>query len=178
MHEIRVAIRRLNQHPGVTIASILTLATAIGAAAAATWSLVSAVLLNPLPVRDPGGLALVGSLTRLGTSGQTMQGGVTYPHFPLVRDSAVFDDVAAVWTNPLTMPVKGSMSQEPGALLFVSGNFFAVTGVNVPLGRALTSDDDRRGALRWPFSQTDTGALRSAPIRRSSDARSLSATRR
>ena len=76
MHQIRVAIRRLSQRPGATSASILTLATAIGATAA-TWSLVSAVLLNPLPVRDPGDLVSVGTLTRLGTRGETAQGGLT-----------------------------------------------------------------------------------------------------
>ena len=55
MDEIKLAIRRLAKRPGPALASIVTLAGAIGSAAA-TWSLLSALLLHPLPVRDPGSL--------------------------------------------------------------------------------------------------------------------------
>jgi hypothetical protein len=59
MDDIRLAVRRLVKRPGATIASIVTLACSIGAAAA-TWSLLDAVLINPLPVRDAERLFVVG----------------------------------------------------------------------------------------------------------------------
>ena len=49
LDELRFAVRRLRKDLGSTIASVVALACGIGAAVA-TWSLVSAVLLNPLPV--------------------------------------------------------------------------------------------------------------------------------
>jgi hypothetical protein len=48
LRELRFAVRRLRKDLGSTIASV-ALACAIGAAVA-TWSLVSAVLLKPLPI--------------------------------------------------------------------------------------------------------------------------------
>jgi hypothetical protein len=59
--EIRLAIRRLMSRRSATAVSVLTLASAIGAGAA-TWSLLSALLLNPLPVRDAKRLVVVGAV--------------------------------------------------------------------------------------------------------------------
>jgi hypothetical protein len=50
--DTRLAIRRLRKDAGTTIASVAALGFAIGAAVA-TWSLISAVLLKPLPVAEP-----------------------------------------------------------------------------------------------------------------------------
>ena len=52
LDELRFAVRRLRKDLGSTIASVAALACGIGAAVA-TWSLLSAVLLNPLPVVEP-----------------------------------------------------------------------------------------------------------------------------
>ena len=51
LDDFRQAVRRLRKDAGTTIASVAALACGIGAAVA-TWSLVSAVLLNPLPFSD------------------------------------------------------------------------------------------------------------------------------
>ncbi len=59
MDELRLALRRLLKRPASTLASIATLAAAIGAAAV-TWSALSAVLINPLPVRDADNLLVLG----------------------------------------------------------------------------------------------------------------------
>ena len=79
MSEIRLAVRRLMHRRSVMMISVITLATAIGAAAA-TWSLLSAVLLNPLPVRDPERLAMVGRAYQSG--GISRIGGEIYPVLP------------------------------------------------------------------------------------------------
>jgi len=143
MHEIRLAIRRLSQRRGTTAASVLTLTTAIGAAAA-TWSLLSAVLLRPLPVRDPATLVVVASMNTFGP--RTVQSGLLYPQYTHIRDSQVFADVAAAWMPPLSIPVDEQVAPRGTMVAFVSGTFFDVLGVGVPLGRGFTASDDRRGA--------------------------------
>src|ERR1700730_18225484 len=62
MDDIKPGLRRLMKQPGVTIASIVTLAFSIGAVAA-TWSLLSALFLHPLPVRDGYRLVVLGTPT-------------------------------------------------------------------------------------------------------------------
>ena len=56
--EFRYAIRRLRKDLGPTIAAVVALACAIGAAVAA-WSLLTSVLLKPLAVAEPDRLFLV-----------------------------------------------------------------------------------------------------------------------
>lgn len=93
MHEGWLAWRRLSQRPGAAAVSIITLATAIGAAAA-TWTVLSAVLLRPLPVRDPASLFLVAQQPGTGAGAGDPRTRFIYPDYLRVRDAALFDDVA------------------------------------------------------------------------------------
>ena len=56
-NELRFGLRRLRSAPGYAIAAIATLALAIGASTA-IFSAVYAVLLKPMPIRDPGSLVV------------------------------------------------------------------------------------------------------------------------
>src|SRR5215470_15928315 len=55
VRDVRYGSRMLCKSPVVTAAAILSLALAIGACTAA-YSLIDALILRPLPVRDPEGL--------------------------------------------------------------------------------------------------------------------------
>jgi hypothetical protein len=141
--EIRLAIRRLMHRRSVMMISVITLATAIGAAAA-TWSLLSAVLLNPLPVRDPERLAMVGRAYQSG--GISRIGGEIYPYYPHVRGSGVFESIAGVWLTPLPLRVNDQKAPDTTSVQFVSRSFFDVLGIAIPVGRGFSEADDRRGA--------------------------------
>src|SRR5882672_4987243 len=58
LHDIRFALRRLLKSPGFALAAIATAAMGIGANTA-IFSVVSGVLLRPLPFRDPDRLVQV-----------------------------------------------------------------------------------------------------------------------
>lgn len=68
MSELKFALRRVRQRPAATGASIVTLALALGAAVAA-WSLLTALLLRPVPVRSPDTLVYVGEQRAPGMPG-------------------------------------------------------------------------------------------------------------
>ena len=61
--DVRYGVRLLARHPGFTLVAVLTLALGIGANTA-IFSLINSVMLRPLPVRDPGRLAVVGGIGR------------------------------------------------------------------------------------------------------------------
>ena len=56
--DCRYALRQIRRTPGYALAAVATLALAIGANAA-VFSLVNALVFKPLPVRDPGQLAVL-----------------------------------------------------------------------------------------------------------------------
>src|SRR5262249_49784943 len=93
----------------------------------------SAVLVRPLPVREPGRLVIV----RAG-----MDDSFSHPMFEDFRDrAAAFSDVMASASATLQL-TSGGRSERVRAEL-VSGNYFQGLGVSAAAGRALTPGDDR-----------------------------------
>jgi predicted permease len=145
MDEMRLALRRLKHRPAATAASIVTLASAI-AAAAVTWSLLARVLLHPLPLPDAGRIFVVESRPASSRFPLMRRDGFVYPVFPAVRDSGIFEQVAAEW-SPASVLLAGTTSPPSQVVTaFATYNYFDVLGVGIRAGRSFTPDDDRRGA--------------------------------
>ena len=94
LQDLRYAARMLVKTPGFTIVAILTLALGIGANVAA-FSVVRAVLLRPLPYRQPGQLVRVFDDLR---ASNVRDVGMSQPELEdLQNRSGVFEDISAVW---------------------------------------------------------------------------------
>jgi predicted permease len=143
--DVRYALRRLRNRPLAAAVSVVTLACAIGAAAA-TWSLVSAVLFNPLHLPEPERLVEIDSRETTPTGSRT-SAGETYPAYVALRDAAPMPIAAwgaiGSWT-PLTIQTAGE--PQPGSVVFASHDLLRVLGVRMSLGRFFAENEDRRGA--------------------------------
>ncbi len=145
MDEVRLAVRRVIKRPGAALASIITLGAAIGAAATTT-SLLSAVLLHPLAVHAPDRLVVVGERVAGGRIPDHLQNSNVYPVYPHVRDSGIFESVAAGGPPQLVVLVNAAGFAQQAQVYFSSFNFFDVLGVQLARGRRFTKDEDQRGA--------------------------------
>ncbi len=137
LQDLRYALRALRRSPGFAVVAALTLALGIGANTA-IFSLIDAVLLKRLPVKQPEQLVLLRHADRRATV--TPFGYHTYKQF---RDqNQVFSGVLAYHPLRLTVSVDGQPEPAVAGQL-VSGNYYAVLGVNAALGRTIVPDDDR-----------------------------------
>jgi hypothetical protein len=154
--DFRYAARALRQHPGFAIVAVLTLTLGIGANTA-IFSMVNAVLLRPLPVRDPGRLVLfTDDVSQGAIFSRPFRGGTwilfsTETYEFLASSPLPFQSVAAfesgVYRDGLEVPGARSQTDTLVDGHFVSGNFFETMGAAAILGRTLTADDDRAGAV-------------------------------
>ena len=139
--DVRCGLRMLRKSPGFTAAAVLTLALGIGANTA-IFSVVHAVLLRPLPYKDPARLLW----TTLQFPKMDMHGSIVpHPTYFAWRDqNDVFSGIAA--TNlgrRFTLTGAGIPERIRG--MGVSANFFSVLGIEPALGRSFTPDEDRQG---------------------------------
>jgi predicted permease len=138
IQDIRYGTRMLAKSKGFTTVAVLSLALGIGANTA-IFSLLDAVLLKTLPVNQPEQLVLV-SPAAPGQPGRGIP--FSYPVFREFRDkNAVFSGMFAWDGLPMSMSGGGQTERILGEL--VSGNFFAVLGVNPHMGRVFTEADDQ-----------------------------------
>jgi len=137
--DLRYAARMLRKNPGFGVVAVLTLALGIGANTA-IFSVVQAVLLRPLPYKDPNRLVVVmGSSSRHG--GQDPAAPGTYYEW---RDqNQVFESIAAAeaWGVAMT----GGDRPEDVPAMRASASLFDVLGVKPLLGRTLLPEDEPLG---------------------------------
>src|SRR5262245_12690022 len=139
--DLRYGARMLLKNKMFTLVAALSLALGIGANTA-IFSLINALMLRTLPVKDAHELALF-SVVR----GQGPDYLLTRPFYEMVRDrNQSFTGVIAtgnVGQARLMAPAPGAVGAvESVQRQSVSGNFFSVLGVGAVVGRALTEADD------------------------------------
>ena len=146
--DLRFAIRSLLHSPGFAATAILTLALGIGANTA-VFSVMNAVLLKSLPVNDPARLVyLRTSNTPRGTG--TIDTEETFPYsvYDALRhqDKALSPLIAYVPLSGSKVAVRYSQEPEEAEGDMVSGAFFSGLGVNLPLGRGFSENDETNHA--------------------------------
>jgi predicted permease len=146
LQDVLYGLRAMLRSPGVTIVALLSLALGIGANTA-IFSLMDAVMLRSLPVKDPGKLVLLGPGNVGGlTNHFGFIGLYSYPFYrQLQKQNQVFSDTAAIFSmgNDVHGFVEGRNEPEPMHVQLVSGTYFQTLGVHALIGRALTDADDR-----------------------------------
>ena len=135
-----LAWRRLWSAPGYAAAAIVTLALAIGASTA-IFSAVYAVLLKPMPIRDPGQL-VVGWGTSAALNMRVIE--LSYLDIRDFGEAAPgVGAVASVGSSTWSATLDGEGEPVKLETTGVSGNFFDLLGVVPRLGRPIQPDDDR-----------------------------------
>ncbi len=143
------AIRILRQNPGFASIAILSLALGIGANTA-IFTLIDAVLLRSLPVRDPQ------QLVAYALNPDKPSVGFSNPDYEYIRDhNRSFAGVLAYGGGgsgvAFEVPDEGGQaSAQLVSNLIVSGNYFDLLGVTPAIGRLFNSDDNKKeGAHPW-----------------------------
>lgn len=136
---LRYAFRRLKNNPGFTIVAVLTLALGIGANAS-MFSIINAVLLRPLPYRNPERLVTLSEHWP-----QFPVLSVSYLNYKDWRDqSQSFEAVGAVRNAVMTLTGGSEAELVPSQNL--TANIFDLLGIEPKLGRKFTADEDKPGA--------------------------------
>jgi len=176
--DLRFGARMLRKSPGFMAVAVVTLALGIGANTA-IFSVLNAVVLCPLPVKDPQQLALFtwSAHTKPNFDGHSDYGDCDYqesvrdcsfsvPLFKTMSSEAdAFSSITA-FAGPLDMAVAGNGTASIARGTFVSGDFFSTLGVNTIIGRPLGPSDDSASAsgtlvLSYAYWQRAFGADRS-----------------
>jgi putative ABC transport system permease protein len=141
LQDLKFAARVLRKNLGFTAVAVLTLALGIGANSA-IFSVVNAVLLHPLPYKEPGRLLFLTS-----TVLQTKTAGVnvSLTKLTLIQEQTrTLEGVAAFYGNTLTLVTDREPEAVNGAR--ATRNFFSVLGIPPARGREFLPEEEAQGA--------------------------------
>jgi predicted permease len=142
--DLRFGARQFSRRPGFTVIAVLTLALGIGAATA-VFSILDAVLLRPLPYKQPDQLVAIWGrgLHEKGLA-KTFLPYTDYEDWS--RHANSFESIAvATWAAGSQRILTGRGDARELLVIPVSASFFDTLGVHAVLGRTFTQDDERRG---------------------------------
>jgi predicted permease len=140
IQDARYGCRLWIREPRLTLVALLSLALATGANAA-VFSLVDALLLRDLPVREPGKLVLL-------TSGNPTDAWSRAVWDEVAARASPFDGSIAWASDRFDLTAGGRSAFAEG--VWVSGSYFPVLGVQPTKGRLIAPNDDRPGAPAGP----------------------------
>jgi predicted permease len=155
--DVRFGMRMLGRSPIFTAVAVASLALGIGANTA-IFSLVNAVLLRKLPVKNPDQLVLLHWVSGKEFPAKTIRGSMdmreggasstsfSYSAFEQFRDhdESLSDLFAFTEVGRLNVSLDGPAELAQGQL--VSGGYYDALGLKTILGRTITPDDDKRAS--------------------------------
>ena len=159
MQDVRYGIQMLIKNPSFTLIAVLTLALGVGANTA-LFSVVDAVLLKKLPVKDPDRLVLLKTTWNRDRFSPGSYNGSNQPDpqtglvngtsFPLQTlsrmrsENSPLSDVFAFSSVDLNLNAGGQAEVVSGQV--VSGNYYTTLGVPALIGRTIIDSDDNAAA--------------------------------
>ncbi len=158
--DLRYAFRVLAKSPKFTVVVVVTLALGIGANSA-IFSVVDAVLLRPLPFKDPAQIVMVWGRSLAGDDNRNVH---SFPDYSDFRDQN--QSFSALAAYALTSgPLSHSGEMQPLQGVAISSEIFDLLGIQPLLGRRYTADDHKEGApyvviLSYPLWQRAFGGDR------------------
>jgi putative ABC transport system permease protein len=136
--DLRYGVRMLRKNPGFSAVAVLTLALGIGANTA-IFTVVNAVLLQPLPFHEPERLVRVWR-----SSAEEDRTALSFPDFADIRaQQTVFERMAAWRSSDYTLTGQGDPVNLSG--LVVTAELFPMLGAAPQFGRGFTPEEDRAG---------------------------------
>ena len=137
------SIRQLRRNPGFAAIAIITIALGIGVTTA-MFSVVNAVLLRPLPFRQPDRLLAVGDYDTRGGVPTNDLGSVSYPDVVDIRNrNRSITDISVYSYGQATLTGAGEARHVNFSE--VNASMFPILGVQAYLGRTFTPDEDQPG---------------------------------
>jgi putative ABC transport system permease protein len=138
--DIRYGLRMLIKAPSFSIIATIALALGIGGNAA-IFSVVNAVLLQPLPFPNPD--TLVSVFETDATRGLD-RGSYSYPNYMDLREqNHVFEHVASYRDNDFVLTGRGDAVRLHGTV--ATANLFRLLGVAPAIGRTFVDEEDKPG---------------------------------
>ena len=155
--DVRYGLRMMRRSPAFTVVAVLSLGLGIGANTA-IFSLINAVMLKMLPVKNPEQLVVMNWTARqwpdIGHNGTTWGkppgpfsgSSLSYPAFQQLRtqNQVLSDLFGFADLEQANVNVGGQAEIATGQL--VSGNYFSGLGVQAIAGRTFSDADDQAGA--------------------------------
>jgi len=157
VQDLRYAARNLMKSRGFAAVAVLTLALGIGANTA-IFSIIDAVLLRPLPYRNPDRLVRLYE-----TEAAPGRYPFTGPDFiDWKTENSTFADMALfLWPRDMNLSRMGQADHVRGVP--TEANFFSLLGVQPILGRAWAPGEDRPGKVQLEAERAEPGGLSEVP---------------
>ncbi len=157
LRDLRYGARTLTRSPGFALTAVLVMALGIGATTS-LFTIVRAVLLKPLPFRDPDNLVMVYQHFRHSPGGSEFNPVSSGDFNDWRQGTHGFEDMAA-W-RITGFDLAGEHAELPEVVEAAGGswNLFSLLGIEPAMGRTFRPEEDQVGAnhvalLTWSFFQ-------------------------
>ena len=143
LQDLRFSFRAMRRTPLATSVAVLSLALGIGANVA-IFTVFDALLLRPLPVRNPGQIVILSWLAKQAPNQAESSEGFSLPIFEQFRHHSSAGVIGFTRIDGIRVIARGNA--DFGRVEAVSGNYHAMLGVEPVIGRLLADGDDRYSA--------------------------------